>query len=121
MGAPEHEAAPGAESAGEPMTGGYEAAAGMDETPASVAEALEPQTEPPARSAEGRWEPVATAHRDEPAAEQPASPPAEPSTDAEETSEPQTASEPAEAAPEEPPRPRRTGWWQRAKSTLVGE
>ncbi|MBV8472237.1 MAG: hypothetical protein JO234_02375 [Hyphomicrobiales bacterium] len=39
------------------------------------------------------------------------------------THEPAPA-EPAPAAapaPEEPPRPRRTGWWQRARATLVGE
>ena len=35
--------------------------------------------------------------------------------------EPERAHEPASPAPEEPPRPRRSGWWQRARATLVGD
>jgi ribonuclease E len=90
---------------GEPALGGAEAAAGMDEPAASIAEALEPPSEAAAAPPEAASE-VAPA-------------------------EPMMAEAPAEAvapAPEpepepvdETPRPRRTGWWQRAKSTLVGE
>jgi ribonuclease E len=76
---------------GEPALGGVEAAAATEEPPAA--------------------EPVPV----EVAAPEPAEPVAEAAT-----SEPEPAPEP-EPEVEEPPRPRRTGWWQRAKSTLVGE
>ena len=90
---------------GDPALGGAQAAGGMDEAPASIAEALEtplpvdptavPRTEPrrkPRISRKRRRAPKPRAEAREP-----------------------------EPAAEEPPRPRRTGWWQRAKSTLVGE
>jgi ribonuclease E len=88
---------------GDPALGGAEAAAGMDEAPASIAEALEPPLPVDFTPA-------------------PAEPPA-PAAASEADAPPPPAAEPApelESAVEEPSRPRRTGWWQRAKSTLVG-
>ncbi len=41
--------------------------------------------------------------------------------EAEETEEAAESAPEPEPAADEPPRPRRTGWWQRAKSTLVGD
>ena len=114
-GEPEGETA-GAEQAaplyGDPALGGIEAAAGMDQPPASIAEALEPPlptdltpapVEPAGPAAE------ATPHEPDPRAAEPAP----------EEAEAGDAEPPAPEA-EEPPRPRRSGWWQRAKSTLVG-
>ena len=40
---------------------------------------------------------------------------------AEPAAEPAATPEPEEVEPEGPPRPRRTGWWQRARATLVGQ
>jgi ribonuclease E len=107
---------------GDPMLGGIEAAAGMDDAPASIAEALEPPLPtdlPPAEAYAPPAEPAPTEEVSEPqpepvaeAAPEPAPAPAEAA--AESTPEP-------EPAADEPPRPRRTGWWSRAKSTLVGE
>ncbi len=83
---------------GDATMGGVEAAAGMDSPPASIAEALETPLPVEYPTAPPAPEPVA-----------------------------HVAAAPVEMAPEpepaedEPPRPRRTGWWQRAKSTLVGE
>jgi len=34
---------------------------------------------------------------------------------------PEMVAAPVEPRPEEPPRPRRTGWWQKARTTLMGE
>jgi ribonuclease E len=84
---------------GDPALGGAEAADGMDEAPASIAEALE--TPPPVEYVPEKAAPTLA----EDLAEE---------TTAAETPEP-------EPAADEPPRPRRSGWWQRAKSTLVGE
>ena len=84
---------------GDADMGGVEAAAGMDAPPASIAEALE--TPLPVDVTPAAPEPVA--ETPVAAAESPV----------------ETASEPEPA--DEPSRPRRTGWWQRAKSTLVGD
>ena len=93
-------------SYGEPELGGVEAAAGMDHEPASIAEALEPP--PPIEY------PLEAAAEPAPAAQP------EPAIAAAPEPEPEPEAEPEPAA-DEPPRPRRTGWWSRAKSTLVGE
>ena len=84
---------------GDPALGGVEAADGMDEAPLSIAEALET-----------------------PLPVDPTPVPAEPPQAQElEIEAPEAEESAAEPAADEPPRPRRTGWWQRAKSTLVGE
>jgi len=83
----------------DPAHGVAPPAAGMDEAPASIAEALETPL------------PV------DPTPEAAVSPPAE----GEPIAEAQDPAPEPDPVVEEPPRPRRTGWWQRAKSTLVGE
>ncbi len=91
---------------GDPVFGGVEAAAGMDAPPASIAEALEPPV-------------TAAPEAPQPEAAQVEASPAEASR-----TEPDPVAETPVAEPEpidETPRPRRSGWWQRAKSTLVGE
>ena len=136
----EGEAAPEGELLhGDAAMGGVESSGGMDEPPHSIAEALEPASwsasaapahetpmahhEPAAQEPSAPAEPVATAELvapHEPVSHE------EPVSAAERVghSEPAKSEEaPVEEAPEAdgPPRPRRTGWWQRAKSTLVGE
>ena len=117
---------------GDPVLGGVESAAGMDEPPHSIAEALE--TPSPVDYA-----PVHAAPEPQPEPEQPAPAPilrpaapveeaaAEAPAPVGEAPAPAAEAEPAAPAPEpepaveEPPRPRRSGWWQRAKSTIAGE
>ncbi len=88
---------------GDPALGGAQAAGGMDEAPASIAEALETPL------------PV------DPVPEKAAPPKAEDLAEEETAAEPTAEARETEPTAEEPPRPRRSGWWQRAKSTLVGE
>ena len=103
---------------GDSAMGGVESSAGMDEPAHSIAEALEPASwsasaAPAHETPVERHEPVV---QDEPAAAPETvanAEPAVPEADAAETD--------PEPADDEPPRPRRSGWWQRAKSTLVGE
>ncbi|HLH49829.1 MAG TPA: hypothetical protein VKV96_10845, partial [Roseiarcus sp.] len=55
----------------------------------------------------------------EPAVEPPPSEPAAEAEFAEAAHQPEpSAAEPAEASP---PRPKRSGWWQRARASIVGE
>jgi ribonuclease E len=103
---------------GDPAMGGAEAAAGMDEPPASIAEALEPAITASPQSEAAQFEaPRPEATQDEtPSVE---ASPAEPKTAEAVASAPEPEPEPEPV--DETPRPRRSGWWQRAKSTLVGE
>jgi ribonuclease E len=115
---------PGAGEAAEPSLSGDESAplsAAEPEAPAPIApersSADETVTPAPAlSSAAGR--PVAA----EPGAPGDA-PPAAETVRAEDDEPPAAVSPQAEPAPaaDEPPRPRRSGWWQRARATLVGE
>jgi ribonuclease E len=83
------------------------------------ASAFVPETHPPLET-----EPAASPER-------PELPWSEPATTAEAprplleaeapTAESAPATEPAAPASDEPPRPRRSGWWQRARATLVGD
>ncbi len=115
---------------GDPTLGGVESSAGMDSPPHSIAEALEPplpmEYSQPASDAQPAQEPPAEQAPREPAAEaaapEPAAQAVAPEPVAEAAPEPVAESAPEpEPAPDEPPRPRRTGWWSRAKSTLVGD
>jgi ribonuclease E len=75
------------------------------------ASAFDPETQPPLETAP------------EPAPEQPELPWSEPTPAP--APQPSLHSEeptqPSEPAPEDPARPRRSGWWQRARATLVGD
>ena len=94
---------------GDPALGGVEAAAGMDEPPASIAEALEPPT------------PAAVAPPQPSQVETPQAEPEEASPAPSEAAAPEPEPAPVAEPVDETPRPRRSGWWQRAKTTLVGE
>jgi ribonuclease E len=98
---------------GDSALGGVESSAGMDEPAHSIAEALEPASWS-ASAAPAHETP--TAHDDAPKVEAEA-----PKAEAAPAPEPAHVEPEPEPAADEPPRPRRTGWWQRAKSTLVGE
>jgi ribonuclease E len=100
---------------GDSALGGVESSAGMDEPAHSIAEALEPASWS-ASAAPAHETPVV--HDDAPKVE--AEAPKAEVAPAPEPAHVEPEPEPEPAA-DEPPRPRRTGWWQRAKSTLVGE
>ena len=97
---------------GDSAMGGIESSAGMDEPAHSIAEALEPASWS-ASAAPAHEAPLV--HADAPKVEEAPGVRAAPLA-------PHVEPEPVpEPAADEPPRPRRSGWWQRAKSTLVGE
>jgi len=102
---------------GDPALGGVEAAAGMDEPPASIAEALEPPT--PAAVAPPQASQVETPQASQ--VETPQAEPEEASPAPSEAAAPEPEPAPVAEPVDETPRPRRSGWWQRAKTTLVGE
>jgi len=102
-----------------PSEPGLDSTSGADAEPVAATErsrALETpvaEIEEPLRAEHSSLEPEAAATLAEPA-------PVDPETQAPPSPSPHPVQETAPAA-DEPPRPRRSGWWQRARASIVGE